>query len=166
MATAVLTFKSNRKGSTCALFTNTIHNQHGVKAIAVGGIAGDHEMSYSSFIGGQSFSLDSLRDEITHHNLTNFASTPKEFSTKSRLSFTIREVYNLDEREMPEEFLFFGADERVANTQEFDFNPVALWRRVAGMFAKEESESESVDDLSYSDDSEVSYGFERYRIEI
>lgn len=124
-------------GSTCALFTNTVHVQHNVKTIVIGGpsasLAGYGGMAYSSFVGGQSFSLDSVREEAWLLNITSKA-VPEALPTRSVLAFTIREVYSFQDSNVPQEFVFLPADEQVPNLEEFDGNPVALWRFVHNKF--------------------------------
>jgi hypothetical protein len=116
-------------GSTCALLTNALVENFNVTTFGYGGLS-TIPMSFSSFAGGQVFSMDDLIDRSESiASVKEFL--PKKFVRQSSLSFTLREVYSKSMPELPLEWTYLPTRVRIPNRSDLNFNPVALWNEVA-----------------------------------
>lgn len=108
----------------------------GIRTFAYGGLA-NQPMSFTSFQGGQVYSLDSLVRDLDSVYVAFDQDAPRPFRLiDARLSFTIREAYTDANSIVPGEFEWNPADVHLLNTEQLDFNPGAVWKVVAGYFKK------------------------------
>ncbi|KAJ3082901.1 hypothetical protein HK102_001391, partial [Quaeritorhiza haematococci] len=88
-------------GSTCALFTTLLHELYGVRQFATGGFP-NQPMSFSSFPGGQVYSLITIQSQASRFNVSNLA--PGPWPILATVRFTLREAYAKGRTDVPLEF--------------------------------------------------------------
>ncbi|CAG8589169.1 20215_t:CDS:1 [Dentiscutata erythropus] len=121
-------------GSACALFAEHAAKFNNVTTVAVGGIASNPLLSYSSFIGGAVFNSIEVFESLDKLALLNNSLMPKSFPLAGmEVTFTTYEAYskiNLDEIL---EFTFRPADFRLFYNEKNIRNVSILWSQTAAL---------------------------------
>ncbi|CAI2164814.1 18490_t:CDS:2 [Funneliformis geosporum] len=123
-------------GSSCSLITQRMAEMFNVKTVGVGGYK-DTPLSYASFPGGMVYLDHALNIELEglelFKNETLKDSLPSPFNNTVIMSFTLREVYDVnDDRVL--EFTYKPAKYRLYYDEQSARDPSKLWLKVAKIF--------------------------------
>ncbi len=133
-------------GSTCALFSNHLHQWEGVRAVAVGGLAAHSQQQFFAFPGIQVVDspdfyamFESLEQNVTTFAPWEFANSssieasncPRLMYTSAAYRYCIREQYNRNSYQLPVEYTFTPANYHWPNTKLFAYQPYTVWNAVA-----------------------------------
>ncbi|CAG8705674.1 10002_t:CDS:2, partial [Cetraspora pellucida] len=121
-------------GSACSHFTEHAAEYNNVTTVAVGGIASNPLLSYSSFPGGFVYNSTSILDSLDKLGLSNNTLMPKPFPlTGMALTLPINEVYSKINPDELSEFAFRPADFRLFYNESNIRNTSFLWSQAAAL---------------------------------
>ena len=131
-------------GSTCALFSDNLHDYQNITAVVVGGQDPAVPMAYRAFPGlqvmdsggafGLYYTLDQLLQNTDDQTNTN-ALSPRRLLTSAAFRLCIREVYKNDvDLDAPLEYTFQPADVHLPFSRETALAPELLWSEVGQKF--------------------------------
>jgi hypothetical protein len=124
-------------GSSCSMITQRMAEMYNVSTVAVGGFK-DVSLSYAVFPGSQVLGLSNLIVELEmlgiFQNETFADLIPSPFLSRSELSFTLKESYDVDNPDDILEFTFKPADHRLYYDELSARDSSILWLEVVKKF--------------------------------